>query len=205
MGALKVYTEKGWEQVQTGGTSAEIPTALPNPHKLTFSGAVDAEYDGSEPVEVVIPEGGGGDSLWRELLRFTLTEPARPNFTALEDGTLLTDIKCDSYKVVVRSKKGSERKSGWLYARFGSVTVIIGQYLECVSNEHDRLIDMEMRRVSGNTWEFDTDVKRLEDTQVNIYDAQRGHNVIDAITEELHQINLDCEFEVGTEVVFYGK
>lgn len=60
MGALKVYTENGWEQVQTGGTSAEIPTALPNPHKLTFSGAAGAEYDGSEPVEVVIPEGGGG-------------------------------------------------------------------------------------------------------------------------------------------------
>jgi hypothetical protein len=37
-----------------------IPTTLPNPHKLTFSGAVSAEYDGSEAVEVVIPQGGGG-------------------------------------------------------------------------------------------------------------------------------------------------
>lgn len=46
--------------VESGGTSAEIPTALPNPHKLTFSGAVEAEYDGSEPVEVVIPESGSG-------------------------------------------------------------------------------------------------------------------------------------------------
>lgn len=36
------------------------PTTLPNPHKLTFTGAVTAEYDGSEPVEVKIPEGGGG-------------------------------------------------------------------------------------------------------------------------------------------------
>ena len=34
-----------------------IPTTLPNPHKLTFSGAVNAEYDGSEAVEVVIPQG----------------------------------------------------------------------------------------------------------------------------------------------------
>lgn len=39
-----------------------IPTTLPNPHKLTFSGAVNAEYDGSESVEVVIPQGGGGSS-----------------------------------------------------------------------------------------------------------------------------------------------
>ena len=34
------------------------PDALPNPHKLTFSGAVSAEYDGSEAVEVVIQQGG---------------------------------------------------------------------------------------------------------------------------------------------------
>lgn len=34
-----------------------VPATLPNPHKLTFSGAVSAEYDGSEAVEVVIPQG----------------------------------------------------------------------------------------------------------------------------------------------------
>jgi hypothetical protein len=38
----------------------EQPTVLPNPHKLTFTGAVEAEYDGSEAVEVKIPEGGSG-------------------------------------------------------------------------------------------------------------------------------------------------
>ena len=43
-------------------TKDEIPTTLPNPHKLTFSGAVSAEYDGSEAVEVAIPQGGGGSS-----------------------------------------------------------------------------------------------------------------------------------------------
>lgn len=41
-------------------TKDELPTTLPNPHKLTFSGAVNAEYDGSEAVEVEIPQGGGG-------------------------------------------------------------------------------------------------------------------------------------------------
>lgn len=64
--------------VESGGTSAEIPTALPNPHKLTFSGAVEAEYDGSEPVEVVIPEGGGPDGAatetWQLLADITLEE-----------------------------------------------------------------------------------------------------------------------------------
>ena len=32
-----------------------IPTTLPNPHPLTFTGSVEATYDGSEAVEVVIP------------------------------------------------------------------------------------------------------------------------------------------------------
>lgn len=37
-----------------------IPKKLPNPQKLTFSGAVTAEYDGSGAVTVTIPEGSGG-------------------------------------------------------------------------------------------------------------------------------------------------
>ena len=40
-----------------GGT---IPEKLPNPHKLTFSGAVTGEYDGSAEVNINIPNGGGG-------------------------------------------------------------------------------------------------------------------------------------------------
>ena len=37
-----------------------IPEKLPNPHKLTFSGAVTGEYDGSTEVNINIPNGGGG-------------------------------------------------------------------------------------------------------------------------------------------------
>ena len=37
-----------------------IPTALPNPNALTFTGAVTGSYDGSAPLEVEIPQGGGG-------------------------------------------------------------------------------------------------------------------------------------------------
>ena len=37
-----------------------IPTALPNPNALTFTGAVTGSYDGSAPMTVNIPSGGGG-------------------------------------------------------------------------------------------------------------------------------------------------
>lgn len=35
-----------------------MPDALPNPNALTFTGAVDASYDGSNPVEIKIPDSG---------------------------------------------------------------------------------------------------------------------------------------------------
>ena len=41
-------------------TIPTVPTTLPNPNKLILSGAVTAEYDGSAPVSVEIPEGVAG-------------------------------------------------------------------------------------------------------------------------------------------------
>ena len=37
----------------------DIPTKLPNPNPLTFTGAATGSYDGSEPFTVEIPSGGG--------------------------------------------------------------------------------------------------------------------------------------------------
>ena len=37
----------------------KIPDKLPNPHSLTFTGAVNASYDGADPVEINIPGSGG--------------------------------------------------------------------------------------------------------------------------------------------------
>lgn len=54
---------KDWLGVtEGGGGNVNIPETLPNPHKLTFTGVVSAEYDGSEAVEVNIPEGGEKDT-----------------------------------------------------------------------------------------------------------------------------------------------
>ena len=39
-----------------------FPAKTPNPNLLTFTGAVNATYDGSEPVIVKIPQGGGNGS-----------------------------------------------------------------------------------------------------------------------------------------------
>ena len=47
---------------QMSGDGSAIPNALPNPHSLRFKGAVTAEYDGSEEIEIEIPTGGSGSS-----------------------------------------------------------------------------------------------------------------------------------------------
>ena len=50
-----------------------IPKALPNPHALTFTGAASGSYDGSKPLAVNIPQGGGSDE-WELIGEFTLPE-----------------------------------------------------------------------------------------------------------------------------------
>lgn len=47
------------EYLAANMTEVELPAALPNPHALRFTGAVEASYDGSEEVTVEVPSGGG--------------------------------------------------------------------------------------------------------------------------------------------------
>lgn len=55
---------------QGGGTS----DTLPNPHPLTFTGAVEATYDGSMPVSVEIPmRGGAAEGEWELIGDVTVT------------------------------------------------------------------------------------------------------------------------------------
>ena len=53
-----IYTA---EEVGALPNTTIIPTTLPSPNALTFTGAATGSYDGSSPVEINIPEGGGTD------------------------------------------------------------------------------------------------------------------------------------------------
>ena len=55
----------------------DIPSALPNPNALTFTGAVTGSYDGSAALSVEIPSGAGGDNPLRLIKTITLTETVR--------------------------------------------------------------------------------------------------------------------------------
>lgn len=64
-----------------------IPDKLPNPNPLTFSGAVTGTYDGSAPLSVEIPSGGGGSSeTWNLIEHFTVENAALSYEIPLQDG-----------------------------------------------------------------------------------------------------------------------
>lgn len=64
----------GTEAEFSAKLAQEIPAALPNPNALTFTGAVSATYDGSAPLSVEIPSGGGGE--WETAIDTTFAESA---------------------------------------------------------------------------------------------------------------------------------
>lgn len=61
------------EDLASKADKTGIPESLPNPNALTFTGAVSGAYDGSAPLSVEIPQ-GGGTSEFTALLDIMLEE-----------------------------------------------------------------------------------------------------------------------------------
>lgn len=62
----------------------DIPTKLPNPNALTFTGAVEGSYDGSAPVSVEIPSGGGsGFDKWERINTFAIPADTAEDVTSI--------------------------------------------------------------------------------------------------------------------------
>ena len=62
-----------------------LTTAIPNPNKLTFSGAVTGEYDGSSTVAIEIPKGGKASANF--LIQPNGTVLSAPTYAQLTSGT----------------------------------------------------------------------------------------------------------------------
>lgn len=66
----------GTEEEFAAKMAEEFPASLPNPNALTFTGAVTGTYDGSAPVSVEIPSGGGSSggstAEWQLLGTYTM-------------------------------------------------------------------------------------------------------------------------------------
>ena len=73
----------------------DIPTKLPNPNALTFTGAVEGSYDGSAPLSVEIPSGGGAAvETWNLLINAEIAEDCTEViFNTGDAGETLSDYK----------------------------------------------------------------------------------------------------------------
>lgn len=91
----------------------DIPTALPNPNALTFTGAVIGSYDGSAPLTVEIPSGGGNaDRRWKLIKTLNVsTDVAQEYFDTDDDGNSF------SVQEIFITGTMPDIGSGYLYCR----------------------------------------------------------------------------------------
>ena len=76
-----------YDDLENKPTIPTIPEKLPNPYTLTFTGAVEGSYDGSEPVTVEIPSGGsGGSDAWNLIEHITAEDAAISYAIPLQPG-----------------------------------------------------------------------------------------------------------------------
>ena len=74
----------GTEEQFAAKLAQEMPTALPNPNALTFTGAAAGSYDGSEPLTVEIPSGGSsGFDKWERINTFTIPADTAEDVTSI--------------------------------------------------------------------------------------------------------------------------
>lgn len=87
---FEVVDAEARETANAAKTAAEgisIPTALPNPNKLTFTGGATGTYDGSKPVTINIPTGGESSGSGPIQYIESLDESNLANLRDLETGT----------------------------------------------------------------------------------------------------------------------
>ena len=134
--------------ITTLAQKTDIPAALPNPNALTFTGAVAGSYDGSEPVTVEIPSGGG--SGWKTIADYTLE---------IESNTVVFNVDADgnpfSLKEVIASIHvlPNEDATNGSYIKLGfNATNVSASELQTMSGTPSSgyvWVDASLRFISG--------------------------------------------------------
>ena len=116
------------DEVKDISALVDIPTTLPNPNALTFTGAVTGSYDGSAPLSVNIPQGGGGGSVetytgeYELIVDHTVTaeEASASSFTFTKDAYPMIN----GHKLLVAQiSKPASVSTPWFELIAGSTTV----------------------------------------------------------------------------------
>lgn len=83
-----LYGRKNKEWIKVPDT----PTKLPNPNALSFTGAIQAIYDGSAPITVNIPTGGGGSITIDDHLDLKSTNAVQNKVVTMNINELMDEV-----------------------------------------------------------------------------------------------------------------
>lgn len=111
-----------------------VPAALPNPYKLTFTGAVSAEYDGSAAVSVEIPSGGG--ELWNKIYEIETTE-AVTSFTVdlqneYNEVLFLLDFPVDTNNTSNKTLGIALNNGSYVFGQSGYLKYDVARRIGCI-------------------------------------------------------------------------
>ena len=99
---------------------------------LTFTGAVNATYDGSEPVSVEIPVSGAGGE-WRLLRKVVITEAIEGvKSVDVETDENGNPFECD--EIALRVAANRTRVNGWQYSSISTNAGAVGEERSTVSD-----------------------------------------------------------------------
>ena len=119
----------------------QIPAKLPNPHTLTFTGAVMGSYDGSKEVTINIPSGGGGTGA----TNYVTPEQYGATGDGMTDDTAAFQAAIDSKQPILCQPGGYYKLSGKLIAR-NSVLYLDGNGSQFLG------LQIDINSVDGTNW-----------------------------------------------------
>ena len=200
---LAVVAKSGsYNDLSNKPTIPTVPTTLPNPNKLILTGAVTAEYDGSAPVSVEIPEGGGSSSgLWSLVAVGTLEEDTDTiNITTDMNGN---PFSCHQmlFTLFAKGTKGGETvvfvpNGKWSGVYYGNSRVTLNSsyskryYIELYASEYI---------FTGNIWNLENTASNLFGTA---YDVGGVASDMTAITS-MKTVAQNGSFAAGTSYSLY--
>lgn len=177
--------------------ASDIPNSLPNPNKLTLTGAVSAEYDGSKPVSIVIPQ--GGHSAWNMIMCVELAEETAVINQAVSG--------YEEYMIFVRAIPGSANTNNAPLV----IDVHAGNSVERYSVDAGILDGTKAVTTQAyfckpidSCWVYGI----LSRKGGNTYSGEYGytHNPLNQITGfNIYTSVLEHTFGVGTNIAIYGR
>ena len=175
---------------------------IPNPHALTFTGAVSATYDGSEAVSVEIPLGGGGGSSGVEFSQIA-------NVVTTEDVNMITvDIPSGVTEVVVVAEGFAT--ASYKYSFLKANNTIIGNAGRVSEgnnwfyNDNSRCMITHLTHLTGNSWSYSCNNNALANG--NSIGCSVGYTeVINNGLNTLTLCSVDAQYKAGFKFFVWGR